>query len=373
VFSSRVLWFQVNNHSFSGCFASLHRLSFAMCLVLSYVLSLYVGASSFVLILRYHFHWIVQVLDAAWHVCLRTPSDKNLTRLITFACLKLISPYMPSASSGSSVNCIPSEVLRACLIFVQFADVSNASAADAPSLVTMVRLVCAVRNGDAVSALHHARRLLLPYKQGAVDPYQCYESVHGIFMEANMASELCDLLSELLQTCSSIGCSSIGQINIKRIFEDTMSSCLVCSRFLGTGGALQLLMDHPEYNAQSQNFYQKILHRAIILRRFDVLRDSQVAQVPFLVQQFFWLHTWHRAARALMETPCQYLLNYLLDLTPSTACSRFFQNQSSGQWDILDRLRIERRSKQRVVGSSCAHVCWHCFASACYLTLGRRF
>lgn len=297
--------------------------------------------------LRYHFHCIVQVLDAAWHVCLRTPSDKNFTRLITLACLKLVSPYMPSASSGSSVNCIPSDVLRACLIFVQFADVSNASAADAPSLVTMVRLVCAVRNGDAASGLQHARRLLLPYKQGAVDPYQCYEYVHRIFLESNMASELCDLLSELLQTCSSIGCSFIGQINIKRIFEDTMSSCLDCSRFLGTGGALQLLMDHPEYNAQSQSFYERILHRAIILRRFDVLRDSQVAQVTVLVQQFFC---------ALMETPCQYLLN-LLDVTPSAACSRFFQKQSSGQRDILDRLWIERRPKQRVVGSSCAHVC----------------
>lgn len=328
--------------------------------------------ASFVLVLPHHFHWIVQVLDAAWHVCLRTPSDKNLTRLITLACLKLISPYMPSASSGSSVDCIPSEVLRACLIFVQFADVSNASAADAPSLVTMVRLVCAVRNGDAVSALQHARRLLLPYNHGAVDPYQCYESVYRIFLESNMASELCDLLSELLQTCSSIGCRSIGQININRIFEDTLNSCLACSRFLGTGGALQLLMDHPEYNAQSQSLYERILHRAIILRRFDVLRDTQVAQVPFLVQQFFSLGTRHRAACASMATPCQYLLS-LLDVTPSAACSRFFQKQSSGQWDILERLWIERRSKPRVVGSSCAHVCLHCFAFAGYLTLRRRF
>jgi hypothetical protein len=193
---------------------------------------------------------------------------------------------VPSTSSGSSLDCIPSEVLRACLIFVQFADVSNAAATDVPSLVTMVRLVCAVRNGDAISALEHARRLLLPHQQGAVDPFQCYEFILRVFLESNMPSELCDLLTEFLRTCSSTGCRSIGQISIRRVFEDTMNSCLDCSRFLGTGGVLQLVMEHPEYNAQSQSFYEKILHRAVVLRRFDVLKDKHVAQVPFVSCSF---------------------------------------------------------------------------------------
>jgi hypothetical protein len=193
-------------------------------------------------------------------------------RLVILACFKLLSPFLPSPSSESSVNSIPVETLRACQIFTKLVDLNyGASAQDRPSLLTMVRFVLAVRNGDGIAAQKYACSLLIP-SGAAIDPFRCYDSVRLILLASNMTSELCDVLSSLLQSCKSS-----GQAISKDIFEHVFSANLDCARLAGPGGALQLLFDHPSIGTKEH--FERIIHRSITLRRFDVLRDSAVSQV----------------------------------------------------------------------------------------------
>ncbi len=232
----------------------------------------------------------LSVLDAAWHACLRSSSssDKTLMRLVTLACFKLLSPFLPSPSSGSSVNSIPMETLRACQIFTKLVDLNYGATAQEPSsLLAMVRFVLAVRNVDGVSAQKFACSLLMP--SGApIDPFNCYSSVRLILLASNMTSELCDILSALLQSCKTN-----GQVTPKDLFEDVFSAHLDCARLTRPGGALQLLFDYPSLNPKE--YFERIIHRAIILRRFDVLRDSLVAQVIACTVLFVALHATHLA------------------------------------------------------------------------------
>ena len=200
--------------------------------------------------------------------------------LVILACFKLIGPFLPFASSESSVENIPLENLRACQILINFHDMHDACVdKDRPSLLSMVRLVLAVRNVDSVSAERYARDLLLPSDKRAPDPFGCYHSVFALFSSSNMTSELCDLLNALLQTCNSNGGfwvyppkPSDHQIaNVPQsLLHDTIGACIKCSRFLGSGGAVHLLGDHnlPE-------IVESIIQRAVILRRLDVLRPKK--------------------------------------------------------------------------------------------------
>jgi hypothetical protein len=241
---------------------------------------------------------VFQVLNAAWHVCLRWPDDRNPMQLVTLACFNLISPYLPTSSCPSvTIDNIPPAALQACKILIQFADVYHAadfcdstsrsidtSRSIEPSLLLMVRFVLAVRNGDGISALSHARSLLLPSSRSGctteVDRFRCYDCVRCICLASNMTSELCDLLSELLEACSSSGLI-IGQ----DLFEHAFSSCLDCTRFVGAGSALHLLQEPAKFSGQMQlsgcdTFCLRILKRAVFLCRFEVLCDGFLAKVP---------------------------------------------------------------------------------------------
>jgi len=247
-----------------------------------------------------------QVLNAAWHVCLRDKPNRTLLRLLTLACFKLISPFLPS-TGPSLVDDIPAETLRACSIFIEIADLNAASVQARPSLLTVVRLVLAVRSGNAAVACACARELLMSHQPpshplssahrqqqqqqqlGApIDPFHCYKFIHRLFSASNMTSELCDLLCTLLHASKSS-----GQPAFPALFDDAFSACLQCDRFLGHGGALQLLLDHPNpHGGPQEAFYEMILERAVIGRRLDVLKDGRVVQVLLLR----WLADVSRAA-----------------------------------------------------------------------------
>ena len=202
-------------------------------------------------------------------------------RLVTLACFKLLSPFLSSLSYGLSVDSIPLETLRACQILIKLVDLKYDATAEAPpSLLTMVRFVLAVRNVDGVTAQKLACSLLLP-PGAAIDPFRCYVEIRLVLLASNMTSELCDVLSALLRHCKSNGLAFP-----KDLFEHVFTAYLDCARLARPGGALQLLSDHPSLS--SNEFFEKIIHRAIILRRFDVLRDSVVAQVPV-----FSIYLWY--------------------------------------------------------------------------------
>jgi hypothetical protein len=201
-------------------------------------------------------------------------------RLVALACFKLISPYLPSEQSPASrVDQIPSETLRACSIFIKIADLNCTVAQARPALLTVVRLVLAVRSGDSGAALACASHLLLPSREqrGApVDPLRCYKFLHRVLSASNMTSELCDVSCALLHASKSAGPQADPVP-----FEHAFDACLDCCRFLGPGGAVRLLLDFPNAysKAQEAHFYDKIIQRAVIARRLDVLRDGHVAQV----------------------------------------------------------------------------------------------
>jgi hypothetical protein len=133
----------------------------------------------------------------------------------------------------------------------------------------MVRLVSAVRNSDSISAQKYARALLLPSDAGSpVDPFSCYQDVRSIMLSAKMSSELCDLLSMLYQTCIST-----GQNGPEGLFQDAISACVDCGRFLGAGGAVQLM--NGNHLPIDLNVIQSIIERAVYLRRLDVLRPNE--------------------------------------------------------------------------------------------------
>jgi hypothetical protein len=174
---------------------------------------------------------------------------------------------LPSEQSPSRVDQIPSETVRACNIFIKIADLNKRDGA----LLTVVRLVLAVRSGDSGAALACATRLLVP-----VDPLRCYEVLHRVLSASNMTSELCDV------SCAQLHASKSAGLQADPVtFEHAFDACLDCCRFLGKGGAVRLLLDFPNAYSQAQeaHFYDKILQRAVIARRFDVLRDVHVAQV----------------------------------------------------------------------------------------------
>ncbi len=172
--------------------------------------------------------------------------------------------------------------MRACQIFIKLVDLNyGATAQVSPSLLNMVRFILAVRNVDGISAQSHACSLLIP--SGApIDPFRCYESVRLILMDSNMTSELCDVLSSVFQRYKL--CSSTAP---KDLFEHLFSAYLDCARLARPGGALQLLLEHPSLSVKEH--FERIIHRAVTLRRFDVLRDTAVAQV--LVLDFFVCYT----------------------------------------------------------------------------------
>ncbi len=214
-------------------------------------------------------------------MCTRNQTDKSYHLLVILACFKLICPFLPSALSKSAVESIPSEILRACQILIKFHDLFNASVDnERPSLLNMVRLVSAVRNSDPISAQKHACALLLPSNAGSlVDPFCCYHYVRNIFLSAKMHSELCDLLSLLHETCISS-----GQNGPEGLFQHTISACVDCGRFLGVGGAVQLLNsnDFPT----DPNVIQNIIERAVHLRRLDVLRPNEALGNDTVAQVF---------------------------------------------------------------------------------------
>ena len=250
----------------SDCCVSLHQLSFAPN-HLSTRHSLYALAFRLFPAQQDRFLTSLQALDAAWHVCTRQ-QNTSYHLLVILACFKLIGPFLPLASSESSVENIPFENLRACQILIKFHDMHDACLdKDRPSLLSMVRLVLAVRNVDSVSAEMHARDLLLPSDKRAPDPFSCYNSVFALFSSSNMTSELCDLLNALLQTFNS----AHQNANVPQsLLRDTISACIKCARLLGSGGAVHLLGDHnfPEV-------VESIIQRAVTLRRLDVLRPKK--------------------------------------------------------------------------------------------------
>jgi hypothetical protein len=134
----------------------------------------------------------------------------------------------------------------------------------------MVRLVLAVRNADADSARKFAGHLLQPFNSDSpVDPFRCYDYVRRVFLASKLTSELCDVLTALLRTCAS------APRDIPNIIQDAISACLDCARFLGADGAVQLANQRlsPE---DSDAACESIIYRAVILRRLDVLRQSDI-------------------------------------------------------------------------------------------------
>lgn len=243
---------------------------------------------------------VFQVLDCAWHVCTRSQADKNHDLLVVLSCFKLLSPFF--SSPESSVENIPTETLRACQLLVQFHDLNHASAhTNPPSLLSMVRLVLAVRNADADSARKFAGHLLQPSNSDSpVDPFRCYDHVKRVFLASKLTSELCDVLTALLQTCAS------APRDIPKIIKDAISACLDCARFLGAGGAVQLANQllSPE---DSDAVCERIIHRAVILRRVDVLRQSEIGSKVLACITFCL--TFDEHAALLKAADCPHVLN----------------------------------------------------------------